>query len=176
MYRHQRIIKTYERFKRQFDFSGTKAIVINIVKDCEVYTRTKALWYKLYREFQTLPVFERTWGSIIINFIVKLLKSKDFVNNTSYNNILVIIDRFTKYSKFIPVNKSHSTEDLADIVVRKIINNHKLPNEFIINRSTTFTSRFFITFTVKFKMNNKLSITFYPQTNGQIERFNQTVE
>ncbi len=31
-----------------------------MVKDCEVYIKTKALQYKLYREFQTLPMFEWT--------------------------------------------------------------------------------------------------------------------
>ena len=106
-------------------------------------------------------MFERTWSSVIINFIIKLFKSKDLINNTSYNNILVIIKRFTKYSKFIPINKSYSIEDFADIIIRKVINNYGLLDEFVINRGTTFTLRFFITFIIKFGMNNKLFIAFY---------------
>ncbi len=51
MYRYQGIAKTYEKFKKYFDFLKTKVTIINIVKDYEVYIRTKALRYKLYREF-----------------------------------------------------------------------------------------------------------------------------
>ena len=88
-----------------------------MVKDCKIYIKTKALQYKFYRELQTLPIFKRAWSSVTINFIVKLFKSKDSINNTSYNNILIIVKRFIKYNKFILINESHSTEDFADIVI-----------------------------------------------------------
>ncbi len=109
-----------------------------MVKDCEVYIRTKVLQYRFYGEFQILSVFEWAWGSVTIDFIVKLFKSKDPINNISYDNILVIIDRFIKYSKFISVNEFYLVEDLIDIVVREIINNYRLLNEFVINKGTTF--------------------------------------
>src|SRR6266699_5509368 len=111
-----------------------------------------------------------------MNFIVKLFKSKDLVNNINYNNIFVIIKRFIKYNKFISINESHSIKDLANIIIQKIINNYRLLDEFITDRSTTFVSRFFITFTAKFKMNNKLSIVFIPRLiNKQNNLTNQTV-
>src|SRR6266566_1798069 len=96
-----------------------------------------------------------------MDFIVKLSKSKDLINNINYNNIFIIIERFIKYSKFISINKSHLIKDLVDIIIRKVINNYRLPNEFIINRNTTFALQFFITFITKLKVNNKLFIIFY---------------
>ncbi len=71
------------------------------------------------------------------------------------------MDRLTKYNKFISINKSHLIKDLADIVVREVISNYKLSDKFVINRNTIFTFRFFITFTAKLGINNKLSITFH---------------
>ncbi len=50
MYRYQGIIKIYERVKRQFDFLKAKVVIINMVKDYEVYVKTKVSQYKLYRE------------------------------------------------------------------------------------------------------------------------------
>ena len=135
-----------------------------MVKDCEVCIRTKVSWYKLYREFQILSVFKWIWSSVIIDFIVKLSKFKDPVSNISYNSILVIIKHFTKYSKFIFANKSHLTKDLIDIIIRKVINNYRLLNEFIIDKGTIFALQFFITFITKLGINNKLSTTFHPQT------------
>ena len=91
-------------------------------------------------------MFERTWSSVIIDFIVKLLKSKDFINNINYNSIFVIVEYFIKYSKFILINESYLTKDFIDIIVQEVVNNYRLPNEFIINKSTTFTLQFFIIF------------------------------
>jgi len=76
---------------------------------------------------------------IIIDFIIKLSKSKDLINNINYNNIFIIVERFTKYNKFIFINESYLIEDLIDIVVRKVINNYRLLDKFIINKNTTFT-------------------------------------
>ncbi len=78
------------------------------------------------------------------------------------STLVIIIEHFIKYGKFIPTNKSHSVKDLTDIVIQKVINNHRLLNEFITNKDTTFVSHFFITFIIKLRINNKLSIAFYP--------------
>ena len=153
--------KIYKRFKRYFNFLRAKVTITTVVKDYKVYVRTKVSRYKLYKEFQILSVFERAWGSVTIDFIIKLFKFKNLVNNTSYNNILVIIKRFIKYNKFILNNESYSIEDLVDIVIREVISNYRLLNEFIIDKGTTFVSRFFIIFIAKLRMNSKLSIVFY---------------
>ena len=50
LHNYQRIAKTYERFKRHFDFLRAKAAVTNVVKNCEVCAKSKALQYKPYRE------------------------------------------------------------------------------------------------------------------------------
>ncbi len=108
-------------------------------------------------------MFEQAWDSVIIDFIVKLSKSRDSVNNINYNNILIIIKHLIKYNKFIPINESHSIKDLADIVIREIINNYRLSDEFIIDKNITFVLQFFIIFITKLKVNNKLFTTFHPQ-------------
>ncbi len=160
-YKYQGIIKTYERFKRHFDFLKAKITIIIVVKDYEVYIKTKTLQYKSNKELQILSIFERIWGSVIIDFIVKLLKFRNSISNISYNNIFIIIERFIKYSKFIFINESYSTKDLMDIVIRKVINNYRLSNEFVIDRGITFISRFFIIFTAKLGVNSKFFITFH---------------
>ena len=73
------------------------------------------------------------------------------------------MDRFIKYNKFIPINESHLAKDFADIVVREVISNHRLLDEFVIDKNTIFASRFFITFIVKLGIKNKFSIAFYLQ-------------
>ncbi len=70
MYRYQGIAKTYEKFKRHFDFLEAKVAIIIVIKDYKVYVKTKTLQYKLYvktktlqyklyRKFQILFIFEQ---------------------------------------------------------------------------------------------------------------------
>ena len=132
-----------------------------MVKDYKVYIKTKVLQYKPYKELQILSIPDKIWGSVTIDFIVKLSKSKDSINNISYNNIFVIVERFIKYSKFILINESHSIKNFVDIVIQKVISNYKLLDEFITNRNITFVSQFFIIFIAKLKINSKLFIAFY---------------
>ena len=91
---------------------------------------------------------------------------------TNYNNILVIVKHLIKYSKFIPINESHLTKDFVDIIIQKIISNHRLPGEFITNKGIIFVLQFFIIFIMKLRVNSKLSIAIYLQTDKQIKRFN----
>ncbi len=109
-----------------------------MVKDYKVCAKTKASQHKPYKKFQTLPISKQTWGSVIINFIIKLLKSKDPINNINYNNILIIIKHFIKYNKFILINESHLTKDFINTVIKEVINNYRLPNKFITDKNTTF--------------------------------------
>ena len=59
-----------------------------------------------------------------------------------YNSILVIIDRLTKYAYFMPYKESHTIEELIYTFMKVIVSNYRLPNEVIMDRSTTFASKF----------------------------------
>ncbi len=50
MYKYQRIVKTYKKFKRYFDFLKVKVVIIIVVKDYEVYIKTKTSRYKSYKK------------------------------------------------------------------------------------------------------------------------------
>ena len=48
-----------------------------------------------------------------MDFIIKLPISKDLVTKVKYNNILVIINRFTKYVRFKPYKEATGVEELV---------------------------------------------------------------
>ena len=45
-----------------------------------------------------------------IDFITKLPKSKDPVTGITYDLIMVIVDRFTKYLIVVPFKETHTAE------------------------------------------------------------------
>ncbi len=52
-----------------------------------------------------------------------------------------------------------------DIIIREVINNYRLLDEFVIDRSIIFILQFFIILIIKLGVNSKLSTVFYLQTD-----------
>ena len=77
-----------------------------------------------------------------MDFINKLPKSKDLATGHTYNGILVIVDRLTKYLYFIPYNESCTTEQLVHIVLDRLIRYYGIPEQFITDRDKLFISNY----------------------------------
>jgi hypothetical protein len=55
-----------------------------------------------------------------MDFITKLLLSKDTAIGTKYNSILTIVDRLTKWSYFFPYKELWTAEQLVDVIFRNV--------------------------------------------------------
>jgi hypothetical protein len=77
-----------------------------------------------------------------MDFITKLSKSKDPITKATYDSILVIIDKCTRYAYFIPFIKAISAENCSYVVLREAICKHRLLDKIISNRDAKFTSKF----------------------------------
>jgi hypothetical protein len=56
--------------------------------------------------------------------------------------ILVIVDKFIKYSYFIPTLELITALELLYKVIRSLTANYRIPNRFITDRDKLFTSAF----------------------------------
>lgn len=139
---HPRIAKIIERLKRTYEFPKIKNVVRTILQRYDLYARTKARRHKPYGKLKPLEVAERPWQSITIDFITKLPISEDPSTRIHYDSILIIINRLTKFSYFLPFNKQTDSEQLAYIFMRNIISIHGMPNEIISDRGSTLDSKF----------------------------------
>jgi hypothetical protein len=111
-----------------------------------------------------------------MDFITKLPLSEEPSTEAFYDSIMVIVDRLTKYSYYVPYKETNNAEELAYVFYRHIVANHGLPNEIISDRGPTFTAKFWQSLMSHLGLNHKLSTAFRPQTDGQTERMNQVVE
>lgn len=173
---HLGINKTIERVKTAHTFPSMKRIVTEVIKSCELCNKTKARRHKPYGELQPLPVAERPWDSITMDFITKLPLSEDPASGTFYDSILVIVDRFTKFSYFIPYQESTDAEQFAYLFLRNIVSVHGLPTEILSDRGPPFTSKFWQALMAQLGLNHRLTTAFRPQVDGQTERMNQVLE
>jgi hypothetical protein len=107
---------------------------------------------------------------------VKLPLSADPVTKESYDGIMVVTDRFTKFGRFILYRKTWIATDLVHVFVKHVVANHGMPEQLVSDQDKLFTSNFWTALMQYLGVKHKMSTSYHPQTNGQIERLNQTLE
>ena len=162
--------KTHELLSRNFYWPKMEAWVQDFVSSCDVCQRVKAARHGRYGKLLPLESPYKPWTSISMDFITELPKSDGFTS------IWVIVDRFTKMAHFIPLKPPATARDLARIFVREIWRLHGIPSEIVSDRDSRFTSNFWQSLLELLSIKSKMSTAFRPQTDGQTERVNQTLE
>ncbi len=94
----------------------------------------------------------------------------------SYDLILVIIDRLSKMLHYKPVKVTINAPGLAEVIIDVIVHQHGVPESIVTERGSLFTSKFWSSLCYFLGIKRKLSTAFHPQTDGQIERQNSTME
>ena len=75
---------------------------------------------------QPLLVREWKWEVISMDFIIGFP-----MNWRQHDSIMVVVDKLTKATHFIPVNSTHKTDDIAKIFMKEIFKLHGLPKPII---------------------------------------------
>jgi RNase H-like domain found in reverse transcriptase/Reverse transcriptase (RNA-dependent DNA polymerase)/Integrase zinc binding domain/Chromo (CHRromatin Organisation MOdifier) domain len=173
---HQGIAKTFERLARDYYFPEMRKKVEKIVSECDLCNKSKASRHSPYGLIRSPPVPGRAWKSIAFDFVVKLPPSREPMTKVVYDSIWVVTDRTTKYGHFVPYKEASDAKELAYAFLRHVVSQHGLPDEIISDRDKLFTSKFWTSLMAQLGANHKLSTAFHPQTDGQTERLNQTLE
>jgi hypothetical protein len=88
----------------------------------------------------------------------------------------VVVDKFTKYSHFIPLKHPFTAAMVAKVFLGNVYKLHELPVVIISNRDKIFTSNLWKELFALAKVNLSMSTAYHPQSVGQSERVNQCVE
>ncbi|XP_073418731.1 uncharacterized protein [Dendrobates tinctorius] len=167
---HRGVLKTQEFLSRFFWWPTYRRDVLDYVTSCEVCARCKTPRSSPTGLLQPLPIPTRPWGSISMDFIVELPTSQ------GKNTVLVVVDRLTKAAHFIPCVGLPTAKHTSDLIIQNVFRLHGVPDEVVSDRGVQFTSKFWQHFCAALNIKVNLSSAFHPQTNGQTERTNQTLE
>jgi hypothetical protein len=162
--------KTIEILERNFTWPSLRAFVRDYIASCDACQRHKSSHHKKYGLLKPLPIPKAPWQSLSMDHITDLPKSG------GYNAILAVVDRLTKEAHFIPARKSDSAQVLAQQFLENIFRLHGLPSDIVSDRGPTFTSKWWKAFLSNLKVQPNLSTAFHPQSDGQTERVNQSIE
>jgi len=108
---------------------------------------------------------------VTIDFITKLPQT-----TRQHDSIMVVVEKLTKATHFVPVKSTHKATNIAEIYMKEIARLHGVPKAIVLDRDSKFTSNFWKGLFKEFETNLNLSTTYCPQTDGQIERVNQVIE
>ncbi|KAD4180320.1 hypothetical protein E3N88_28911 [Mikania micrantha] len=111
------------------------------------------------------------WDQISMDFITKLPRT-----SRNHDSIWFIVDRLTKSAHFLPIREDYSMDRLAKLYVNEIVSRHGVPISIISDRDSRFMSRFWQTLQNALGTQINMSTAYHPQTDGQTERTNQTIE
>jgi len=163
--------KTIELIRRNFWWPKMNERIIDFARSCPECQQNKASRHQPYGLSSPLELPYAPWQSIAMDFITELPMSD------GCDQLWVIINRFTKMAHFLPLRVAGKTAaDLAVIFAREVWRYHGLPTDIVSDRDSRFTSETWKEFLRLLGIRSHMSTTFHPQTDGQTERLNQTIE
>jgi len=95
---------------------------------------------------------------------------------SSFDTILVIVDRLSKQAIFIPTHDTITSVELAHLFVIHIFSKHEVPSYVMSNHGSEFVSHFFCSLGTALDMKLHFTSGYHPEANGQAERTNQILE
>jgi hypothetical protein len=168
---HQGIERTYATLHDQFYWPRMNNEVRKYVKSCDSCQRIKASQQAPAGLLQPLPIPQQPWEQVSMDFITQLPRTK-----AGFDAIVVFVDTFSKMVHFVPTNTTATAPDTARIFFDHVFKLHGLPKSIVSDRDAKFTSRFWQTLFHTMGTKLAMSTAFHPQTDGQTERANRTLE
>ncbi|SLM40158.1 hypothetical protein HCAG_06438 [Lasallia pustulata] len=77
---------------------------------------------------------------------------------------------------YIPVWKTILVTDVIKVFIQEVVKHHGVPEVLVTDRDKLFTSEKWTSFCFYMRCRRNLSTAFHPQTDGQTERQNQSLE
>ncbi|KAJ1578381.1 hypothetical protein NDA11_004777 [Ustilago hordei] len=166
---------TIKAAQQHYWWPNMTAWIADYVASCPVCARYKAPHHHPYGLLQPLATPDRPWGSISLDFIEGLPPSKKYDSKT-YDSILVIVDRLTKFAILAPTHKTVMAKQTAVLLYGHMVRLFGYPDHMVLDRGRQFISGAWKAFAEQMSVKHSLSTAYHPQTDGQTERVNQVIE
>ncbi|TLS20779.1 uncharacterized protein PpBr36_10946 [Pyricularia pennisetigena] len=161
--------KTRRLVAQQFWWPGMSGMVDRYIANCSCRS-AKVPKNKTPGFLQPLPVPDRQWSTIVVNF-KSMPKSK-----SGNDNLFVIIDALTKRSWAVPYIRTATAKDIAIMYYEGPYRIYGLPTKVVSDRGPQFVSDLIDEMSKILQIKWKLSTAGHSQTAGQIEIMNAYID
>lgn len=167
---HSGVAKTLHRLKKSCYWKGMKTAVKEFIRSCEVCQRNKHENLSPAGLLQPLPIPKQIWEDLSMDFIEGLPPSHH------KTTIMVVVDKLTKYIHLFALCHPYTAAMVAHIFIDGVFKLHGMPRSIVCDRDPIFTSQFWHVFFKAQGTQLKHSTAYHPQTDGQTEVTNRSVE
>jgi hypothetical protein len=168
---HMGWAKTWSRLSSTCWWPGMRRMVEDYVKGCLTCAATKPELRKPAGLLHPLPIPERPWQVMSMDFVGPLPKTPDH-----FDTVLVVIDKFSKEGHLIPTTQRATAKHTAKLLIDHVVRLHGLPEAIISDRGTQFTAKLFRKVWDQLGTDLRFSTAYHPQSDGQTERLNRDIE
>jgi transposase InsO family protein len=169
--RHPGYYKRNLAVQRQYYWTSMKREIADFFAKCLECQRVKDEHRHPVGLLQPLPFPEWKWEVVTLDFIMGFFRIRK-----KCDAIMVVVDKLTKASHFIPMKTNHKETNVVDIYMKKVARLHVVPKKIVSDRDLKFTSKFWKGLFKGFRTNMNFNTTYHPELNGKIERVNQVIE
>ena len=163
--------KTVDSIKRRFYWPRMDADIVSYVIGCDECQRNKPSHQSKIGLLQPLPIPGRPWSQVSLDLITQLPRSK--LGNDA---IVVFVDKLTKMVHYVATRTDVTAPQLSTIFMREVCRLHGVPDSILSDRDPRFTAHFWRSFWDQLGSKLTMSTAYHPQTDGQTERANRTLE
>ncbi|GJP49600.1 hypothetical protein CLOM_g8787 [Closterium sp. NIES-68] len=141
------------------------------VAACPICQQMKSSHQRPTGLLQPLEPPQRPWQHVTMDFVTGLPAGP-----SGNDAVLVVVDRLTKMAHFAPCRTTITAEETARLFITTVVRLHGIPAAIISDRDPKFTSKFWQDTWARYGTRLQFSSAYHPQTDGQTERTNQTME
>lgn len=167
---HEGFHKNWQCLKAVFYWRGATSQVKAFIRGCDVCRRHKSEHTKPAGLLQPLPIPAAVWSDLSMDFITRLPSSQ------GKSVIYVVVDRFSKFTHFMPLKHPFTATMVAQVFFEDVFKLHGLPTSIVCDKDPTFTSNFWQELFQLQGIKFNFSSSYHPQTDGQTEVVNRTLE
>jgi RNase H-like domain found in reverse transcriptase/Reverse transcriptase (RNA-dependent DNA polymerase)/Integrase zinc binding domain/Retroviral aspartyl protease/Chromo (CHRromatin Organisation MOdifier) domain len=154
-----------------FTWPGISQDVANYVQACPTCQQMKPSNQKPAGLLQPIPIPAHRWEVLHMDLIGPLPSTTN--GNTA---ILTVVDRLSKCAVFIPTTMTVDAVGLAKLFFNNVFRHFGMPRAIITDRDPRFTSNFWNALMTHLGTSLRMSTAFHPETDGQAERHNRTLQ
>lgn len=162
--------KTLSRIKQSFFWSNMRRMVKDFLQQGDICQRLKINYMKPAVLLQSLPVPTQMWMDVSMDFIEGLPSSN------GYTSIMVVVDRLTKYAHFVALKHPFTAIIVAKAFIPNVVRLDGIPTSIVNDRDKVFISSFWRALFQLQGTNLCMSSSYHPQSDGQTEVVNRTLE
>lgn len=164
------VCKTLTHLKDKFTWSTIREDTRKFIASCLDCQHTKYETQKPVGLLCPLPVPNRPWENLSMDFIVGLPVYRGHIS------LLIVVDKFSKGLHLGMLHTHHTAHSIALLFMEIVGKLHGMPKSIVSDRDLLFISKFWQKLFSLSGTKLRMSSTYHPQSDGQTEVANHIVE